>query len=688
MDRSDWLILATLFLVTAALYARTVTFDFVNYDDADYVVENRRVQAGLTGAGVAWAFTTGAASNWHPLTWISLMADVSVFGNGPAGHHATNTLLHALNAGLLFLALRRLTGDTWPAAACAAVFAWHPLRAESVAWVSERKDVLSGLFWMLTLLAYAGYARTPNVRRYLLVASMLALGLLSKPMVVTLPCVLLLLDFWPLRRWNPWLPGAARWGAVVEKMPMLLMVSAASVVTFLVQQAGRSVSPVDQVPIVDRLGNAAISAVVYLRQTLWPSGLAPFYPHPRAIPGESVDSALAGVCAAAILSGCVAALLWLRRAPWFAVGWFWYLGTLVPVVGIVQVGEQAHADRYTYLTVIGVTIAAAWSVAAAVRAFRVPVGWVAWPAGVATVAMLAAAHRQIGFWRDSETLWRHGTAVVRNSFVGHNNLGEALDARGDADAAMEQFAKTLAIRPDDAMALNNTGVIHMRRGDVASAKAYLRRAIQRDPSYAPTYVHLGNLYAREGRLDDALLLYRQIVQRQPEFVNGLHNLAITLAQKGDYAEAIEHWRRAVSLAPDDADIRHHLGVALLVTGRSVEGIEQLRVALSLKPDRSDTLARLAWVLATHPRAEVRRPGEALELSQGAVALGGESPDVQALDALAAAQAAVGQFESAGVTIDRALSAAGATGTPDPAMLEALAQRRRLYLDRRAYVQGQ
>lgn len=691
--RLDWWLAAALFVLTAALYARSVTFDFVNYDDSDYVVDNRRVQAGLTWAGVKWAFTTGEASNWHPMTWLSLMADVSIYGNGPAGHHATNVLLHAANAALLFVALRRSTGDVWPAAACAALFAWHPLRAESVAWVSERKDVLSGLFWMLTLVAYERYARNPGVGRYLAVAAALAMGLMSKPMLVTLPFVLLLLDFWPLRRWNPLgrpegAPTGNSWRPVVEKLPLIAMVAAASVVTFLVQQAGRSVSRTEHVPMLDRLGNAAISTIVYLRQTVWPAGLAPFYPHPRSIPGESVDWAMAALCAAAIAAGCLAAVAWLRRAPWFAVGWFWYLGTLVPVIGIVQVGEQAHADRYTYLPVIGVTIAAAWTVAALVRRGTVRPTSVAITVGAALLALSVAAHRQVGLWHDSERLWRHGTAVVRNSFVGHNNLGEALDAAGHADAALAEFAKTLAIRPDDAMALNNTGVIHMRRGDVPTAKAYLRRAIQRDPGYAPTYVHLGNLYAREGRLDDALLMYRQIVKREPEFVNGLHNLAITLAQKGEYAEAIAHWRRALAIDPRDADVRHHLGVALLVTGKSAEGIEQLRAALEVKPDRADTLTRLAWVLATHPREEVRRPGEAVEMARRAVELGGMSPDPNALDALAAAQAAAGQFPAAAETADRALSAARAAADPDPALIAALESRRQRYLEGRPFVQGQ
>jgi Tfp pilus assembly protein PilF len=463
---------------------------------------------------------------------------------------------------------------------------------------------------------------------------------------------------------------------------MFAIVIAASVATYIAQSVGRAVATQTNVPIGDRFANAAISCVVYIQQTFWPTNLAPFYPHPRSIPGGRVDLALAGVCAAAVALGCAAAWLWRRRAPWFFVGWFWYLGTLVPVIGIVQVGEQAHADRYTYIPTIGLAIAAAWSVAAAGRRWpetRVPI------AAATTLALLSLAiltHRQIGFWRDAETLWRHGTAVVADSYVGHNNLGEALEVQGRHHEALDEFRKTLAIDPNDALALSNTGVVLIRLGREQEAKDYLKRSIQRDPSYAQAYVHLGNIYARENRPDEAIMLYRQSIQRKPDFANGYHNLAVTLAQKGEYADAIDLWRKGLLLRPDDADMHHHLGVALVMTGRTAEGLDELRSALAIAPNRADTLMRLAWVLSTHPRADVRDPSRAVEFARRAVELAGHK-NVEALDTLAASEAAAGHFGRAASAAEAALQL---VPSADQSLRASIQQRLDLYRAGKPFVQ--
>ena len=361
------MIAAGLLVATLLIFARAIGNGFVNYDDPDYVTANAQVQGGITVAGIRWALTSGVASNWHPLTWMSHQLDVTLFGLDPRGHHATSVLWHALNAALAFLALRRLTGSVWRSAFCAALFAWHPLRVESVAWVSERKDVLSGFFFFAVLWLYAGYVRRrrdglPWLAAYVATLAAFALGLMAKPMLVTLPCLLLLLDFWPLRRVELARGAGSTWARLVlEKLPFFVFVIASAAVTYHVQKAGGSVTA--QLSLGDRLGNAVIAVVRYLGTFLLPVDLAVLYPHPGSWPARKVVAALL------VVGGLTAAAVWqLRRRPWIAVGWFWFLGTLVPVIGLVQVGLQSMADRYTYLTIIGVQVAAGWSLATAATA--------------------------------------------------------------------------------------------------------------------------------------------------------------------------------------------------------------------------------------------------------------------------------------------------------------------------------
>ncbi|CAN5559755.1 hypothetical protein BH20VER1_BH20VER1_05780 [soil metagenome] len=438
-ERRHWLIALGICLGIAAIvwgvFGQTLNHRFVNYDDDTYLHHTPQVRQGLSWAGVQWAFTSVHAGNWHPLTTLTHMLDCELYGLEPRGHHFTNVLLHSATAAAFFLLLRRMTGALWCSAFIAAVFAIHPLRVESVAWVAERKDVLSGLFFVLTLAAYTRYATRPAIHRYLLVVAVFACGLISKQMLVTVPLLLLLLDVWPLRR-NETLTRLA-----AEKLPLLLMAGAASAVTLLVQRG--TMSTLEQLPFFTRLGNAALSVFIYIRQMVWPFDLAPFYPHSR----EQLPGWIAIACAVAVAVISVATLLVRRARPHLPVGWFWYLGMLVPVIGIVQVGLQAHADRYTYLPQIGLTIAITCAAAELVRVRLVlPV------LGATVIALLSwRAWEQTRVWRDSEALWRHTLSVTENNPVAHTSLANVLPGA----EAIPHYEAALQWDPNSIYPLNN-----------------------------------------------------------------------------------------------------------------------------------------------------------------------------------------------------------------------------------------
>jgi protein O-mannosyl-transferase len=436
--RERWVVVGICVAIAALVwlvFGQTLNHRFINYDDDTYLHHTPQVRQGLSWSGMQWAFTSVHAGNWHPLTTLTHMLDCELYGLEPRGHHFTNVLLHSATAVLLFLLLRRMTGALWCSAFVAAVFAIHPLRVESVAWVAERKDVLSGLFFVLTLAAYRWYANRPAIHRYLLVVVVFACGLMSKQMLVTVPLLLLLLDLWPLRRKE----NITRLAA--EKLPLLAMSAAASAVTLIVQRG--TMSSLEQLPFFSRLGNAATAVFIYIRQMVWPFDLAPFYPHPR----EQLSVWIAVACAAGVVVMSVVALLVRRSRPYVPVGWFWYLGMLVPVIGIVQVGLQAHADRYTYLPQIGLTIAITCAAAELLRVrFFLPV------LGVAIIGLLGwRAWEQTRVWRDSETLWRHTLSVTENNVVAHTSLANVLPG---ADA-IPHYEAALQLAPTSIYPLNN-----------------------------------------------------------------------------------------------------------------------------------------------------------------------------------------------------------------------------------------
>jgi tetratricopeptide (TPR) repeat protein len=521
------LILAALALLVAAIYAPVAGFGFVvEYDDAQYILRNPQVLAGVRTPGVAWAFTSvGYAANWHPLTWLSHMADASLFGAGARGPHVVSVVLHGLNAALLFAVLRGLTGSLWRSALAAALFAAHPLQVESVAWVAERKNVLSTLFGLLALAAHLAHRRRPGPGRYALVVAALAAGLLAKPMLVTLPFVLLLLDFWPL--------GALGWrgrrGAVpprrvaLEALPLLALAAASSLVTLRAQAAGAALATLEKLPLADRVANALESWVAYARLAAWPAGLSVFH---RFDPAPLLSARVLG--AAALLAGVSAlALAGARRRPWLAVGWCWYVGTLVPVIGLVQVGDQGLAERYAYVPIVGLIVAAVWSLPARRPGGPFPAAVAA--AGVAAVLALAtAASAQVGYWRDGGTLFGRAVAVDPRSHVAHNNLGVFLRARGRDAEALEHFSRAAELRPAYADAHYNLGILLYERGRLDAAAAQYRAALAARPDYEEARCNLGAILVLQGRYAEAEAELREALRQKPDDTSAQTNLALAL----------------------------------------------------------------------------------------------------------------------------------------------------------------
>ncbi len=595
---------AGLALVVLALYAQTARFEFLALDDANFFLERQIVRGGLSWPGVWWAATT-VQPNWHPLTWLTHMLDFSLFGVDAGRHHLVSAALHAANAVLLFLAWRALSGALWPSALVAALFAVHPMRAESVAWLAERKDVLSGCFWMLTLLAYAGYARRPTLRRYALVAVALALGLLSKTMLVSLPIVLLLLDAWPLGRWRP---AAGDRGIrlrylLAEKVPLFALAALVCVVTVYTQQSVRGVKSLSLVPPAWRIANAPIAAVAYLGQTVWPAGLAGMYPHPALIGTPLADLLWPALAAALGLAAvtALAAALW-RTRPYLLVGWLWYLIALLPVIGLVQVGMQARADRYTYLPMIGVYAMLAWSLRDALAArprWRVPA---AVAASRAVAALAAASWRQIGYWRDSRTVYERMIAVTERNYFAHQALGAWLRGRGEEDAARHHLDEALRYRPDEPYAYAQRGLLLEEQGDRDGAAIEYQTALELDPRSPIARRRLAELRFNQARYAEAIPLMASLAEDERNDAILLVNLGTALLKEGRNEEAIPVLERVVALAPDSAQAHNNLGVAFARLGRFAEAETEFARTLAINPDHAGAQRSLQ-----HLRRQLERP---------------------------------------------------------------------------------
>jgi len=725
--RKVWMLSWGLGLATLLCFWPILGNGFVTVDDPQYLLQNPWVRGGVSWQGIRWALTSMYACNWHPATWWSHMLDCQVFGLNPAGHHLVNVLLHAANAVLLFTLLRQLTGAVWRSVCVAMLFAWHPLRVESVAWTSERKDVLSAFFGLLALLAYAKYVhsrRSPipgekvGIRNYVLALVWFGLALMSKPMLVTLPGVMLLLDFWPLQRVD------ALWSRrFLEKAPFFAMAVLVSAITLLAQGKGGAVSSAVVAPIPARLANAAISYLQYLEKTFVPIGLSPIYPYPENLATWLVILSLVILSAASWL---------VTRArhsePALFTGWFWFLGTLVPAIGLVQVGPQALADRYTYLPSIGLFVAVVWGLGSVVQENRRAVRW-AWAFAVASVVLCGVVTQvQATYWRNGVTLYAHAVKVTTRNYVAFDYLGMAHFDHGEPDEAIAALGESVRLKPDFAVAQYDLGSVSLAAGRPAEALSHLQAAVHLAAADVDAKLSLANCLLQLGRpaeaastlsaastlhAPDAVLLnawgtallmdgkpgeaetrFREAVRLRPDSAGAHRNLGVVLAKQGRSTAAVAEFAAAARLDPQDAELLYNLGMALMETGRPTEAleaysdslrlrsddarthyrcglvlavlgrdkqaVEHYRQALRADPGSATVKADLAWILATTTDTQVKDPDEAIRTAEAACAAGAR-PEALPLASLAAAYASAGRLAEAEAVARRAQESAGQAG---------------------------
>jgi len=622
--RRQWLtagICICLAVLTWAVFGQTLRHDFVNYDDPRYVYQNTRITSGLNIAGIAWALTHVHSENWHPLTTITHMLDCSLYGLKAGGHHFSNVLFHTIAVVLLFLALQQMTGALWKSAFVAAVFAIHPLHVESVAWVAERKDVLSGVFFMLTLLAYVRYARAPSTWRYVIVAFVFALGLMSKPMLVTVPFVLLLLDYWPFRRIADQRshPGHQLLSLLVEKIPLIALSAVSSVVTFVAQRG--AIGWTEQLPMLPRINNALVSYAIYVRQMFWPANLAVFYPHPenRLSPWE-ISLALA-----VLIGITMAAAILRKKAPYFIMGWFWYLGMLVPVIGLVQVGWQGHADRYTYLPQIGLYIAGTWAFADLTASWRRRRVLLIAAALLVVAALSCSASIQTSYWRNSETLFTHALAVTKHNDVAENNLGIIFLQNGQLDDAISRLQAAIDLRPENGPAHNNLAKALLQKGRVAEAMVHYRKFLEIEPENVEARNILGTALIQQGRIREAIEQWQEAQTIEPENGNAASNLAWVFATCPD--DSIRDGRRAVELAEKALRISggkipmifRVLAAAYAEDGRLSQAIESAQRGADLATSQGNS------ALAAELQSNIALYQTGTPLRDPSLAAGGSSP---------------------------------------------------------------
>ncbi len=632
----DLLVCVFLVIVTFFVYEQVRTFEYINYDDNEYIVDNQVLANGFTWENVIWAFTDSidVSNYWHPLAWISHLIDVELYGMNLGGHHLTNLIFHILNTVLLFIVFRKMTGSTWRSGFIAALFALHPLHVESVAWLAERKDVMSGFFWMLTLWAYWRYANAPGLKNYLLVFLFFLMGLMSKPMLVTLPFVLLLLDIWPLGRIK--IGQSVRTenrkhevpllSLIVEKIPLFLIIIPASISTFLTQDRAGAVHSLDVVPLYDRFANCMVSYVKYIEKMIWPTGLAFIYPNPGSPPvWQSVGAGLL------LLAITFFAVYYIKRYPWFTVGWFWYLGVMFPVNGLVVIGPHVMADRYTYLPLIGLFIIVSWGSFELVK--NRPHGkqlLVASTVIILTIFSLVT-HRTAGYWKNTITACERALEVTDNNYVAHNNLGFVLAGQGNQGEAVWHYTEALRIEPDCILCMNNQGNaliklgrtsdairlyseslgtkpdqagIHYRLGNALrdtgkmdEAISHYRKALQLEPLVGAPYMRLGDYFFSIGKVKVAIDNYRKALKIDPNQGDAHNSLAIVLTHSGMLAQALYHGRHAMRLNPDDPEIHNNMGIILAMQGRISEAVWHLQKALKLRPDYPDARDNLHKVLS-------------------------------------------------------------------------------------------
>ncbi|OQX10680.1 MAG: hypothetical protein BWK80_45510 [Desulfobacteraceae bacterium IS3] len=552
------LIAFILALVTLAVYWQMRHYEFVNYDDGSYIYDNPHVMKGLSSESIVWAFAATHSGNWHPLTWLSHIADVEIFGisfsAGAGFHHLTNVMFHIANTVLLFFILLRMTGDVWKSSFVAALFALHPLHVESVAWVSERKDVLSTFFAFLTLGSYAQYVKLKSRQWYLAALLFFILGLMSKPMLVTLPFVLILLDYWPLERKSRF--GSTELAEVSlfsEKLPFFIFSALSSVVTFFVQKSAGAVGSLNVFSLNARIGNALISYISYIGKMFCPTHLAVFYPHPGVISAWKI--AEAGIL---LIFISLLAISSRKRYPYILIGWLWYVGTLVPVIGLVQVGSQAMADRYTYIPMIGLFIIIAHGIPDMLPAWRYRKAALALAATAIIFVLMIMSYRQAGYWQNSFTLFEHALEVTSGNYAAHRFVGDAMRRKGKNDEAVRHYREALRLSPNYAHAHNNLGILLAGQGKTAEAVQHLSHALRADPKYAQAYYNMGLVLDEQGNLAEAVRYYSQALRFAPDDAAAHNNLGTVLFRMGKINEALVHFQEALQIEPDNAEARENL----------------------------------------------------------------------------------------------------------------------------------
>ena len=545
--RQEIIICIFLIASTLTVYWQITNHEFINYDDGIYVTENYHVQSGLTFESIKWAFTTGHAANWHPVTWLSHMLDCELYGLNPMGHHWTSLQIHLINSILLFLVLKMMTGALWRSSFVAALFALHPLHVESVAWVAERKDVLSTFFWILSVWAYVRYVRQPDKKRYFLLILFFILGLMSKPMLVTLPFVLLLLDFWPLSRFQSSTKGRYDFsyktiaGLIWEKLPLFAFSAASCIVTFFVQRHGGAVVPMETFPLTLRIANTFISYISYIEKTLWPQNLTLLYPYPKTLSlGMAIGSGLLLLCISTVV------FLARKRCSYLVTGWLWYIGTLVPVIGLVQVGAQSMADRYTYIPIVGIFIILTWGIADISARWQHRKILLLLFSVTALVSISICTWFQAGYWQNSVTIFTHTLNITNNNSIAHYGLGMAYDQQGKLDEAVSHYNKALKIDPCYAQAHHNLGTVLIRQGNTEAAIYHYSRALQLNPNYSKAYYNLAKAYMKLNKIESAIHYFQEALNIDPEMKIALFNLSWIYATNND--EQFRNGKEAVSLA--------------------------------------------------------------------------------------------------------------------------------------------
>lgn len=593
----DILVGLLLTVATVAVYWQIQNFDFV-FDDHPYITENDHIQRGLTIENVIWAFTDGTriSNYWHPLTWISHLLDIQFYGMNASGHHLTNLLFHIANTLILFLVFKKMTGHLWRSGFVAALFALHPLHVESVAWVAERKDVLSTFFWLLAMGAYSRYAERPKINRYVLVLLFFVMGLMAKPMLVTLPFVLLLMDFWPLGRlqWGQEIeeghiktPKSSAVYLVVEKVPFLVITVVASVAAYITQRQGGVVPAMDFALLKMQTTNAIVAYISYIGKMIWPVKLAAYYPHPGMLPVWQVVGA-------GFLITCVSVFgVWKwRKFPYFSFGWFWFLGTFVPVIGIVKIGDFFMADRFTYVPLVGLFVITAWGIPEFVALKRPNKTLLATLAAALLLILAAVAWRQTGYWKNDITLFERARKVTTNNYGAHNNIGTALVRQGCTEEAVDHYLQALCIKPDYLKAHFNLAFVLEKQGRTNESIAHYLEALRIKPDYVEALYNLGSVFYKQGHLNEAVVHYLAALRIQPDHVESHNNLGNVFYEQGRLEEAVGHYLQVLQISPDDVKAHNNLGNALVKQGRIEEAAAHYSEALRIQPDYDEAHSNL------------------------------------------------------------------------------------------------